>query len=100
MENQSYIDFEKRWEQIQEQKEIESRTKIAQLDKEAKLLPLKIELLSYIDDFIRILDLSNEWFLRSRFEKDPEKKKLAQIIWKFYDKRANLIVSELEGVLP
>lgn len=93
-------EYKKFNQEFDHKQEIQRCLKMAQLEKEAKLLPLKREILSYIDDSIRILGLSNEWFLRSRFEKDPEKKKLAQVIWEFYDKRSKLIVSELEGVLP
>ncbi|RJQ27957.1 hypothetical protein C4577_00390 [Candidatus Parcubacteria bacterium] len=87
-------------QEFEDKQELQRCLRIDQLNRETKLLPIKTEILSYIDDFIRILDLSNEWFLRSRFEKDQEKKKLAQVVWEFYDKRADLIVSESKGALP
>ncbi len=101
MSSEDYKEFEKRWEKIQEEKEIESRTKIARLDKEAKLLLLKKETLAYIESFISWIDLSNEWFLKSRdLSLSEEERKLNSVIYEFYKARSDLILEELSDFLP
>lgn len=101
MENQNYYDFEERWALIEEQKDAEAKLKIERLNKEAKLIPLKQEIISHIDSFISWLDLSNEWFLKSRDLKlSDEERKLNLVIYGFYEARAGLILEELFDFLP
>lgn len=101
MENRNYIDFEKRWALIQEQKEAEAKTKIEQLNQEAKLLPLKGELLAHIEAIAAWWDLSVEWFLRSRdLTVSDEERKLNLLIYEFYKVRGDLILEELSDFLP
>lgn len=96
-----YSIFEEEWVKIQAQKEIEARVKMAQLDKEAKLIPLKQELIAHIQSIIAWLDLSNEWFLKSRDSKiNNEEQKLNKLIYEFYKSRADLILEQLTDFLP
>lgn len=75
--------------------------KLKQIEEEFKLLPLKQELLSHIESFISWLDLSNEWFLKSRDLKvSDEERKLNSVIYEFYKIRADLILQELSDFLP
>lgn len=73
--------------------------KLERLKEEFKLLPLKQELLAYISSFISWIDLSNEWFLKSRdLKASHEEQKLNSIIYKFYRARASLILEKLSNL--
>lgn len=94
-------DYQTRLAEADRRRDDEAKKKLAQLDKEAKLLPLKRELLAHIESFIQWIDLSNEWFLKSRDLKiTDEERKLNLVIYEFYKKRSDLILKELSDFLP
>lgn len=75
--------------------------KIELLEREAELIPIKQDTLAYIESFISWLDLSNEWFLKSRDLKvSEEERKLNLVIYEFYKTRADLILEKLSDFLP
>lgn len=97
----SWEEFEERFAKLQEKKAIEAKIKIEKLNNQAKLLPLKNELLKHIHNLIRWLDLSNEWFIKSRdLSVSKEEQKLNEVIYEFYKKRSDLILEELVDFLP
>lgn len=94
-------DYQIRLAEADRKRDEEAKQKLALLDKEAKLLPLKRELLAHIESFIQWIDLSNEWFLKSRdLRLTDEERKLNLVIYEFYKKRSDLILKELSDFLP
>lgn len=90
--------FEEMMRMFEERQTAYYREKLILLEKQAPLIPIKSEIYQHALEFIEILDFDIRFFLLSRFLPSSINKSLSYVLFEFFSKRANLILTDLEDL--